>query len=89
MVMLWQVSRRPRMGLAMRGSLPSSPGPSLQPVRLQGIGLLHFGVGGDEGERVDGAVFDVALHLEAIRQQGLNHVGKHVEVDAAACRRGR
>ena len=48
----------------------------------EGIGgFLQFGVGGDQGEGVDGAVFEMAFHLEAVGQQRLHHVGQEVEVE--------
>ncbi len=42
---------------------------------VEWVGFRHMGIGGDQGEGLDGAVFDVALHLEAVCQQRLDHVG--------------
>ena len=42
---------------------------------VQRVGLGHMGIGGDQREGLDGAVFHVVLHLEAVGQQGLHHVG--------------
>ena len=65
------------MGLAMRGSLPSGPGPSVQRVRSVGsavglsLGLIAMS-------------FHVPLHLEAFGEHGAEHTAEGFVVDEVA-----